>query len=101
MRVVADVGAIRSWASGLAVPPASDTVPSVQDDRWPECVTALAPQQVYYLEDIKGVRLDWGGGFIGHYGLIVGPEEMVLPHTSVSDLIIPLEAGAYLYFPNW
>jgi len=100
MRGMADVEAIRTWSSGLAVPPASDSVPSVPDNRWPECVTALAPQQVYYLTGIKGVKLDWGGGFIGHYGLVVGAEEMVLPHTTMSDLIIPLEAGAYLYFPN-
>ncbi len=100
MRREADVKAIRAWASGLVVPAEEGVVPSVPENLWSESVTALSPQEVYYAEDVMGVRLDWGGGFMGHYGLVVGPENMEIPNTTEMELIMPLEAGAYLFFPN-
>jgi hypothetical protein len=100
IRATADVKAIRAWASTIAVPTAQGSVPEVDKSLWPDCVNALAPKDVYFLGGAKGVRLDWGGGFAGHYGLVVGEEDMVLPGTTEPDLIVPIQAGAYLFFPQ-
>lgn len=95
MKRDADVKAIRTWAGGLAVHSKPELVP---ENLWPKCVTSLSPRRVYYAEDVAGVRLDWGGGLVEQYGLVVGPVNMEVPPTTERELIMPLEAGAYLYF---
>lgn len=95
MRHDADVKAIRVWASGLSIYGPGDRVPA---SVWPKCITVLKPGDVYYLEDANGVKMAWGSGFLGNYGLVVGPTSMEVPPTTKAELIVPLEAGAYLFF---
>jgi len=97
VRREADIKSIRDWASDLVAPPASGRIPRAV---WPECVVALSPRDVDYVENGKGVRLRWGGGFIGDYGLVVGVDDVLAPETAESDLIVRLEPGVYLYFPG-
>ena len=95
MRHDADVKAIRVWASGLSIYGPGNRIPA---SVWPKCITVLKPGDVYYLEDANGVKMAWGSGFLGNYGLVVGPTSMEVPPTTTAELIVPLEAGAYLFF---
>ena len=95
MRTQADVKAIRAWGLGLDVP-GTTNLPDIEPELWPRCVNELSPQYVYYMRQAKRVRLVWGGGFLGHYSLVVGPKDLPTPETDRLDTIIPLEAGAYL-----
>lgn len=97
MRYDADVGAIRLWAAGLTIYGDGDRVPATV---WPKCITVLRPRDVYYVEDGNAVRVTWGGGFLGNYGLAVGPTSMNVPPTTTVERIVPFEAGAYLFFPR-
>ena len=98
MKHEANVKAIRAWANDLVVPAEEGSMPSVPENLWPKCVTVLSPRSVLYDADVMGVKLYWGGGFREAYGLVVGPENMETPSSTEMELIIPLEAGAYLFF---
>jgi len=97
MRADADVSAIRVWARGLGGRVTGRAVP---EGLWPECVRRLSPREVSVLRAIQGVEMAWGGGFAGHYGLVVGPEDTVLPDPAEHEFFVSLEDGAYLFFPR-
>lgn len=92
----ADVEAIRAWAGTLqSVERNTDIKPSL----WPPAVAKLTPGSVYY-EDTDTVKLFWGGGFIGAFGIVVGPATMANPETDRSQRILDLAPGAYVFMNN-
>lgn len=69
----------------------------------PACVASLNPTRVTVrLDETKDltVKLLWGGGPIGHWGIVVGPEDMPMPPSDRSkfgEQRFPLAAGAYIW----
>lgn len=99
MRATADVKAIRAWVSALVLPAAASSIQEVDKSLWPECVTALSPRCVFIEKASgSGVSLHWGGGFMGDYGLWVGPEDEAAPRSNERILRVPIQRGAYLFF---
>jgi hypothetical protein len=89
----ADVEAIRAWAGTLhGVEGNTEIKPSL----WPPVVARLSPIYVSY-EDANTVRLSWGGGHIGAFGIVVGPATMANPETGQSQRILDLAPGAYVF----
>jgi hypothetical protein len=95
VRENADIAAIRSWAGGLSKVKSGEIAAS----DWPPAVAKLTPRAVFKQED-DSVRLFWGGGFIGAYGIIAGPSTMPIPKTDRHDRIFELAPGAYIYMAN-
>jgi hypothetical protein len=70
-----------SIAPGVNLPDPPRTIPE------PEAIARLGRAGTRLLLDDTGypmVRLTWGGGFIGHWGLVVGSERMKSPETQPS-----------------
>jgi hypothetical protein len=91
----ADIPAIRSWKPKVQ----NDQSEMVPEAAWPEAVRELAPERVFVHQYDQRVKLGCGGGgLMGHWGLIVGPETMLTPASSGMDTYLPLCPGAYVYF---
>lgn len=95
IRFEADIPAVRAWAASL--PPASSNQ-EISESAWPDCVKKLSPNQVYPSVEGQGVRLCYGGGFLGHYELLVGSYQMPRPESSGSRAVDTLEPGVYFIF---
>lgn len=106
MKDKADIPAIRAWLNSM---PAKDSsyYCFAEGTEWqdcvPECIKILSPIYVDIEAenmDSKIVRITWGGGF-GHWGLVVGPEDMETPESDLKpphgEYRVPLEAGAYVF----
>jgi len=104
----ADLGAIQAWLSKQDPKILIDKngVVMQKDLTGPEQPPAIAdlhPKRAAILSDDKGrlnVRLLWGGGFIGHWGIVVGPTDMPTPPSDVSKSGVqhfPLAPGAYIW----
>lgn len=89
----ADVGAIQSWLTALD--PNDYKEPGVvlierilEDSEQPSSVARLHPKMAKLLLDDSGhlaVRLLWGGGLIGHWGLVIGHEDMPISPPDSSE----------------
>ena len=90
----ADVEDIRAW-TGTLQGVERDT--NIKPSLWPPAVAKLKPGSVYY-EDTDTVKLFWGGGFIGAFGIVVGPATTANPETDRSQCILDLAPGAYVFF---
>jgi hypothetical protein len=70
----------------------------------PPAIKKLRPRHVWlgsadnnadsYVE-ILGVT--WAGGFIGGWGIEIGPESMNIPESSETQYILPFAPGAYVF----
>jgi hypothetical protein len=92
----ADVEAIRAWA-GTLQGVERDTY--IKPGLWPPEVARLSPKAAYY-EDADTVKLVWGGGHIGAFGIVVGPATMATPETDRHWRILDLAPGAYVFMNN-
>jgi len=104
----ADVEAIQDWLSKLD---ANDYIigeNGTAEKRFfgseqPPCIACLHPKWATVRPDDTRhlvVRLLWGGGFIGHWGIAVGHEDMPTPPSDTSDFgeqRFPLAPGAYVW----
>ena len=104
-----DVAAIRTWLGTLD--PNEYTVEEVGSDgmplpatMYPPAIAQLKPRQhhvgVLVGQDDTGklrVRLTWGGGFIGHWGIEVGDKSMQPPPDSETVRHRPLAPGAWVW----
>ena len=45
------------------------------------------------------VRLGWGSGLLGHWGVEIGRKDMKIPQSDVSmyEVILPVEPGVYIW----
>lgn len=108
MRTRTDVEAIRSWLGTLDpndyLGPQRDPggTPVLRSDR-PRAIARLRPRYVRIQPDENGrplVRLAWGGGFIGHYGLVVSDAALPTPPSDFSvygEYRLPLKPGFYAW----
>jgi len=105
-----DVEAIRDWLDAYDADPRDGEYDSVDrrlaKSEQPACVAKLAPKFVTVLsergESLK-VRLLWGGGFIGHWGVVVGSRDMPMPPSDprrFDEQRYPLSPGAYIWSGN-
>ncbi len=91
----ADIPAIRSWKPKVQ----NDQTEWVPETGWPEPVKELSPESVTVHQYEQRVQfVCGGGGFMGHWGMIVGPETMLTPTSSGMDTYLPLSPGAYVYY---
>ncbi len=69
----------------------------------PPCIATLRSTNVTVRPDDAEhltVRLLWGGGFVGHWGIVVGPKDMPMPSSAWSNRAerrFPLAPGAYIW----
>lgn len=94
MKTEADIDGMRRWLytwSGAV----GDEVPRAT---WPEAVSRLTPKYVDVIktDHRRCLRLGWGSGF-GHWGIVVGSEDMPTPKSSKREFTMPLEPGAYVW----
>jgi len=94
MQSQANIAGIRKWIGKGFSSKEGEIVPST----WPASVKKLSPKFVTIKLEGKAVKLWWGGGF-GHWGLVVGPEDMVFP-VSKDEFIVPIASGAYVWSEN-
>jgi hypothetical protein len=102
----ADVTAIQSWLGTLDQNEYTDEHGGTTERRFvgselPACIAGLHPKWAVVLPDNAGhlmARLLWGGGFIGHWGIIVGDKTMESP--AISEIIgyQPLAPGAWIWY---
>jgi hypothetical protein len=112
----ADVSVIRGWLGTLK--PEDCVVYNIitsdgsrrsspkdlQKQEWPQVIANIKPRYVRLsLDDDKHpkVRLNWGSGFLGSWGLVVGHEEMVTPESDLSrygEYRQEIHKGAYIWY---
>jgi hypothetical protein len=101
------IEAIQDWLAGLDPKICVNEGGYVQDRRLdaselPACVLRLhpGPATILPVGDRLMVRLTWGGGLMGHRGLVVGNRDMPMPPPDSSDAgeyRVPLAPGAYFW----
>lgn len=112
----ADIVGIRSWLATLGPEDCvvynitlsggrkASNPKDLQKYEWPEVIGKLKPRYVRLsLDDDKRpmVRLDWGSGFLGSWGLTVGDEEMPTPESDLSphgEYRQEIRQGAYIWY---
>jgi hypothetical protein len=95
MKVEANIGKLRAWMGDLGGLDQSE----VPRSEWPAAVVQISPRHVLMTSQEQGtpsLRLVWGGGF-GHWGVVVGPEDMPNPQPSEHLFVLPLEPGSYVW----
>lgn len=106
----ADIRAIRKWLGTLDPnAPACENGTMygqlAESDR-PPCIAELAPVIVFLEPDNGGrpmVRLLWGSGFIGSWGVAVAREDMPTPivdRSADGERYYPLAPGTYVWSGN-
>ncbi|OHB65001.1 MAG: hypothetical protein A2Y77_07095 [Planctomycetes bacterium RBG_13_62_9] len=103
----ADIGAIQGWVSTLDPNELADEYGTVEkllaDSDQPPAVKRLSANSVMAMLDDRGhpmVRLLWGSGMIGHWGIMVGRKDMAMPPSDASDSgehRFPLAPEAYIW----
>ena len=113
----ADIAEIRIWLGMLGpedcvvynITNAHDGTKSssprqLEKQEWPEVIGKLEPRYVTLsVDDAKHpmVRLDWGSGFLGSWGLVVGHETMLTPKSDLSphgEYRQEINKGAYIWY---
>jgi hypothetical protein len=104
----ADLGAIRAWLNQQDPKMLIDKYAVVmqKDLTGPEQPSAIADlhpkRAVIWSDDGERltVRLLWGGGLTGHWGIVVGPADMPIPPSDASKSAVqclPLAPGAHIW----
>ena len=103
MEKQADIEGIREWLK--TVDKTGESIRYKDKFKWPKPIEILSPnhfQIIYYAElDLYFVRLTWGSGF-GHWGLIVGQEDMEIPleeydSDGLCEIRETIKAGVYIW----
>ena len=108
VKVHADIVAIQNWLDTLNRNEYTGPYGSMAEKCFavaeqPPCIASLNPKRVTVrLDDTKDltVKLLWGGGLIGHWGIVVGRKDMPIPPSDTSkfgEQRFPLAAGAYIW----
>ncbi len=101
-----DVGAIQGWLGTLDPNDHRDSEGAwiegqLADSEQPQVIANLRPKWTQPMLDERGrpaVRLLWGSGMIGSWGIVVGPRDMTEPPCDPSrEQRSPLAAGAYVW----
>jgi len=112
----ADVAGIRSWLASLGPEDCvvynitlsggrkASNPKDLQKHEWPRVVGHLKPRYVTLsLDDDRRpmVRLNWGSGFLGSWGIVVGHEMMPTPESDLSphgEYRKEISKGAYIWY---
>lgn len=103
IRTKADVGATRAWLRSRNHEDYADHYDRLSHHEWPKSLKALKPGVVLLSADDNGnakARLMWGSGFMGHWGVEIGTEDMQIPPSDFSEFgeyRLPLEPGVYVW----
>lgn len=100
-----DVAAIQGWLGTLDPNDYKDSEGGwiegrLADSEPPQVIANLHPKRTQPMFDQRGrlaVRLLWGGGMIGHWGIVVGPADMPMSASDSRLLYYPLAPGAYIW----
>jgi hypothetical protein len=98
-----DVEATRAWLKSRGDQYDTDHYQRIAGREWPEPLKALKPGVVLLSADGSGnakVRLMWGSGFMGHWGVEIGMEDMEIPASAFSEFgeyRVTLEPGVYVW----
>ncbi len=103
-----DIVAIQDWLNALDPNICRNEGGYMQDRRLgaseqPACVAHLKPKWATIWPEDGGrlmLRLGWGGGLIGHWGVAVGHRDMPIPPSDTSNFgesRFPLAPGAYVW----
>jgi hypothetical protein len=117
VRARADIAGIRNWLGTLGpndcvvynITNAHDGSKSsspkdLQEQEWPGVISKLKPRYVTLSlddDDHPRVRLTWGSGFLGTWGLVVGDETMPTPESDFSqygEFRKEIRKGAYVWY---
>ena len=104
-----DIGAIQTW---LATVDPGDLEKEARRDNWDlareayrlAAIARLKPSCVHLRLDERGcpmIRLSWGTGILGSWGLVVGAEDMETPPSDTSrygEYRFECAKGAYLWY---
>ncbi|HCO93971.1 MAG TPA: hypothetical protein DIU00_08480 [Phycisphaerales bacterium] len=114
IRSKADIEDIRNWletlededcnGESIVLLRDSDSFKSQWPDsiEWPKSLKVFNPNYVKLVLDENGnpkVSLTWGGPF-GHWGVVIGMEDMEIPPSDLSrygEYRLPLEPGVYVW----
>ena len=101
----ADIVAIQNWLDTLD--PSDYQEPGavliervLPDSEQPPSIAHLRPKMVKLMLDDserRTVRLLWGGGMIGHWGIVVGGKDMPMPPSDSYTEYFSLASGAYVW----
>jgi hypothetical protein len=103
VRSKADIKTIRNWLKTLSKEDYVDYGERLSSEEWPKSLKVLNPNRPHVSTDENGnpkVRLMWGGGFLGHWGLEIGMENMKIPPSDFSqygEYRLPVEPGVYVW----
>ncbi|MHC4483825.1 MAG: hypothetical protein ACYTBX_00170 [Planctomycetota bacterium] len=113
----ADIEAIRAWLGTLKPEDCVDynsivgsygsvrrSPKQLKKQEWPKVIANLHPRYVILSlddDEYPKVRLNWGSGFLGSWGLVVGNEEMSTPESDLSrhgEYRQEICRGAYIWY---
>ena len=103
IRTKADIEAIRDWLNTLSKEHYTDSDGYIPYDELPKSLKILNSVRVNVYADENGnpkVRIFWGGGAIGHWGVVIGMKDMkILPSdfSQYGEYRLPVEPGVYVW----
>jgi hypothetical protein len=101
-----DIEATRKWLQSLGNEDYKDSDPKYKrltKAEQPETLRGLKHAVAYLSEDENGnikIRLGWGSGMLGHWGVVIGMKDMKIPQSDYSmygEDILPVEPGVYVW----
>lgn len=117
VRAEADIVEIRNWLGTLGPEDCvlynitnahdgskSSSPKDLQMQEWPRVIGELKPRYVRLSVDADNhprVRLNWGSGFLGSWGLVVGHETMPTPESDLSrygEYRKEIRKGVYIWY---
>ena len=103
IRAKADFQATRAWLKTHRGQDHADHYDRLSRREWPKSLEVFKPGVILLSADESGnpkVRLMWGSGFMGHWGVEIGMEDMRIPPSDFSqfgEYRLPLEPGVYVW----
>ena len=103
MKSKVDVEAIRDWLESLDDEDHDDHYSRISRSAWTRPLKTLKPDAVLLStdeDDNAKVRLWWGSGMLGHWGVEIGAENMEIPLSDFSmygEYRLPVEPGVYVW----
>lgn len=100
----ADIGATRMWLQSLDAKDYGDGYDRISRDDLPESLRGLKDAGPMLAKDENGnakVRLIWGSGMMGHWGVEIGMKDMKIPPSDFSqygEVRLALEPGVYVWW---
>ena len=99
-----DIAATRTWLKSLDDEDYKDGYRGIIHSNLPESLRGLKGAAAVLSADENGnarIRLEWGGTPSGHWGVVIGMEDMEIPPSEFSPEvkhIVPVEPGVYVWW---